>query len=151
MIFVTVGTTMPFDELIQAVDELSGSGALSEPVVCQIGTSGYEPKNCEYFRFKPGIEDWVEKASLVIGHGGTGTVLSLLAARKKFIAVTNPRGAEDHQAQFLSRLSKSVSILWTRDVTQLGELIERAREFEAGPFEGERLADDLCRFLRGEA
>lgn len=147
MIFVTVGTTMPFDELIQAVDELAGQGIIREPVVCQIGTSAYQPRHCEFFRFEPSIDDWIAKASLVIGHGGTGTVLSLLVARKPFIAVANPRGAEDHQAQFLERLSRTIAILWTRDVSALGELIARAADFDVQALEGQRLADDLRRFL----
>jgi beta-1,4-N-acetylglucosaminyltransferase len=148
VILVTVGTTMPFDELIEAMDRLTAQGSLLEPVVCQIGNGRYEPGHCEYFRFKPSLAALTREASLVIGHGGTGTVLSLLAERKPFIAVVNPRGANDHQGQFLERLSRVVSILWTRDFGDLPALIERAREFKVEAMIQECLADDLRKFLQ---
>ncbi|WP_306533874.1 PssE/Cps14G family polysaccharide biosynthesis glycosyltransferase [Geobacter sp.] len=147
MIFVTIGTTLVFDDLIEAIDNLVEDGIITEPVVCQIGNSGYVPKHCEYFRFQPNIDEWTAKASLVICHGGTGSVLSLLTQKRPFIAVANPRGAEDHQAQFLERLSRSISILWTRDLNGLSSLIEKARTFEPKPLDGERLVDDLRKYL----
>lgn len=147
MIFVTIGTTLVFDDLIEAVDNLVAGGIITDPVVCQIGNSAYIPKNCEYFRFQPNIDEWTGKASLVICHGGTGSVLSLLTQKRPFIAVANPRGAEDHQAQFLERLSRSISILWTKDLKELPGLIEKARMFEPKALDGERLADDLRKFL----
>ena len=76
MIFVTVGTTMPFDKLIYRIDELKGENFIKEDVVCQIGNGKYIPVNCEYFRFKPSIEEHIDKAFLIIAHGGTGTVFS---------------------------------------------------------------------------
>ncbi len=139
---------MPFDTLIEAIDGFVGDERIRDEVVCQIGRGEYLPRHCEHFRFAPGLDDWMDRASLIIGHGGTGTVLGLLAARKRFIAVANPLAADDHQTQFLTRLGKAVSVLWTRDPTELPTLIERAGTFEVEPLEGMRLADDLRSFLR---
>lgn len=144
---MTVGTTLPFDDLVRAVDALAGKGAITEPVVCQIGPGAYEPRHCEYFRFKPNVDEYIEQAALVIGHGGTGTVTGLLAARKPFVAVANPLGAGNHQAEFLDRLSRRVAFLWTADLAQLPELIAKAAGFEPAAHGGERLTDDLRRYL----
>ncbi len=147
MIFVTIGTTLCFDELIETVDDLVAKGQISEPVVCQIGTSKYIPKNCEYFRFQPSIDNWIQKASLVICHGGTGTVLSLIEKNKPFIAAANKRGADDHQSQFLSKLGKMGCILWTNNINELHVLIQKVSTFKPRPFSVEHLVDDLKRYL----
>ncbi len=147
VIFVTVGTTLPFDELVEAVDKLVADGVIKEPVVCQIGHGQYVPKKCEFFRFKPTLDDDIARASLVIGHGGTGTVTGLLASGKAFLAVANPLGVHDHQRQFLARLSRAMQSLWTADLSELPRLIERARTFRPQAVSGERLTDDLKRFL----
>ena len=138
---------MPFNSLVAKVDEMTGGGHFQEEVICQIGNGEYIPQHCEYFRFKPDLDSDIQAASLVIGHGGTGTVLGLLAARKRFVAVVNPIGAHDHQAQFLARLGETVSILWTRALDELPELVTKAREYEIQALAGMALADDLKVFL----
>lgn len=147
MIFITVGTTLHFDELIEAVDSLVGKGQISESVVCQIGNGKYIPKNCEYFRFQKSIEEWIHQSSLVICHGGTGTVFPLITMGKAFVAVANSRGAHDHQSQFLSQLGKMGCLLWTRDIDKLHMLIQKASIFKPQPFHPEHVADDLTDYL----
>lgn len=145
MIFVTIGTTQ-FDELIEAVDQIVASGQISEPVVCQIGNGSYIPQHCEHFMFQPSIDDWLEKSSMVICHGGA-TVLSILAMGKPFIAVANTRLADDHQSLFLSHLSKTIPILWTRNVKDLPALFERVATFKVQPLNTAHLADHLKDYL----
>ncbi len=147
MIFVTVGTTISYDRLIEVVDSLVGGRQISEHVVCQIGNGKYIPKNCEFFRFQKSIDDWIEKASLVISHGGTGTVLSLVNMKIKFIAVANPQASDDHQEQFLSRLGKLGCLLWTKNLDELYTLIQRVTTFKPLPFNAERLTDDLKKYI----
>ena len=149
MIFVTVGTTLPFDALVAAVDRLVGSLVIRESVVCQIGHGTYFPHNCEYFCFKPNVDQWVEDASLVIGHGGTGTVYSALCAGKPLIAVANPAAADDHQAQFLARLSHIASFLWTKDLEQIPALLEKVPSFKLQSAKVRHLAADVRMFLLG--
>lgn len=148
MIFVTVGTTLPFDDLIRFIDCMVERGEIAEPVRCQIGPGTYEPKHCEWFHFKPGLQADLDAASLVIGHGGTGTVTGLLAARKPFVAVANPAGADDHQRDFLHHLSQANPFLWTDRLDALPALMSQARTFHADAMPHQRLIDDLTPFLR---
>lgn len=150
MIFVTVGTTLPFDALIEAVDTLVGSGQVGEEVICQIGNGAYTPVNCEYFKFKPGLDELIANARLVIGHGGTGTVLSLMRMGKKFIAVANPLGADNHQHEFLHHLGQRYNVLWTDDPNTLGTLIDRVDSVEVKPIDADRISDSLASFISGE-
>lgn len=149
MIFVTVGSTLRFDELIQMLDSLVAEGQISESVICQIGNGTYIPKNCEYFNYQLNIDYLIEKASLVICHGGTGTVCSLIAMKKTFIAVANSRAADDHQTQFLSQLSKYLPLLWTNELDELPGLIKKAAMFRPQSINAEHLADDLKRYFTG--
>jgi len=149
MIFVTVGTTLCFDELIEAVDAFAGQGLIKGPVLCQIGNGACQPKHCEHFRFRPSIEDLMMKASVVICHGGTGTVLNLLAMRKPFVAVANKSGVDNHQAQFLSRLEKEVPLLWTADVKKLPELVLAAASARPGAVKDGRLSEDIRKYIEG--
>ena len=149
MIFLTVGTTMPFDELVEFVDQLKKAEHIKEDVLCQIGNGKYLPEACEYFRFRPGLNEYIEPASIVIGHGGTGTVLSMLNSGKKFIAVVNPRAADSHQSQFLSRMQLETDLLWTDDLSKLPDLINAAfaSSHTVQKFSLPSLAADLRDFL----
>jgi UDP-N-acetylglucosamine transferase subunit ALG13 len=147
LIFVTVGSSLPFDDLVMAIDSHVEQGLITDPVVCQIGHGAYIPRHCEYFRFAPGLDEWIKKATVVVGHGGTGTVSGMLAERKPFVAVPNPNVQDDHQAQFLERLSQLVPILWTRDLAQLPRLIAQAPDFRLEVRKGERLCGDLRSYL----
>jgi len=123
MIFVTIGTTIPFDELFEEIDRLIGEGIIKDEIICQTGQSIYEPKNCEFFKFKPNVDDYIEKADQLIIHGGTGSTFGALLSQKPFIAFANPRGADDHQAEFLTELSAHFKLPWSRNCSDLSDLL----------------------------
>jgi len=147
VIFVTVGTTMPFESLIRHVDQLVETGALTEPVICQIGRGTYQPRHCEYFHFRPSLEDLFAQADLVITHGGA-TVIGLLAGRKRFVAVPNDLANDKHQLHFLERLAKQTPLYWTADLSQLRALVTVARTTALNFDQMPSLADDLREYLR---
>ncbi|KQN04300.1 glycosyltransferase [Sphingomonas sp. Leaf25] len=75
MILVTVGTQLPFDRLIRAVDEVAPR--LPMPVFAQIGRGRYQPQHCRFAANVPPVEfdDLLRQASLIVGHAGIGSVL----------------------------------------------------------------------------
>ena len=123
MILITVGTTIPFDELLCEADRLAGAGLLSEPIICQGGHSTYQMRHAEQFFARPSIKDLIAESSLVICHGGGATVLQLLMAGKPFVAFPNPRGAADHQTLFLKHISLMSDVSWSSDVSDMLQLI----------------------------
>lgn len=147
MIFVTVGTTMPFDKLIREVDRLVETGAITEPVLCQTGRGTYEPTHCQHFKFRPSLDDLFAGADLVITHGGA-TVTGLLMMRKRFIAVPNDIAADQHQLHFLQRLSKQTPIYWTADLSELRSLLETAKSKPLDFANMPSLASDLNEYIR---
>lgn len=148
MIFVTVGTTLAFDSLIECVDKMVERGQLHEPVRCQIGVGKYEPRHCEWFRFQPDIASEIAAASLVIGHGGTGTVTGLLHCGKPFVAVANPAAAHDHQRDFLRKLSATLPLVWTDRLEDLPARLQEAGNAAAPCEHSQQLVLDLVQFLR---
>ncbi len=121
MIFVTVGTQLPFDRLIKAIDEIAAG--LGEPIAAQVGRSKYRPRNFEGIPAFPAheIDELFRQARLVVGHAGIGTVLNARRHRRPLVVV--PRQAKygehrnDHQLATCAQLEKrpGIFIAWRTD------------------------------------
>ena len=55
MIFASVGSMLPFDRLVQAVDEWAQANPAQE-VFLQIGNGAYEPSHAPFVRMMPHTE-----------------------------------------------------------------------------------------------
>jgi beta-1,4-N-acetylglucosaminyltransferase len=126
MIFVTVGSVAPFDDLIKEVDRLTEKGVIGD-VVAQIGNGTYIPKNAKWFRFKKELIDYYHPAELVITHSGAGTLFEVLKEGKKAIAVPNPNIV--HNPDIIMKLSNEGHILLCPNLNQLEERILQARSW----------------------
>ncbi|GAB5486379.1 MAG: hypothetical protein Pars93KO_28130 [Parasphingorhabdus sp.] len=144
MIFVTVGTTR-FEPLIREIDDLAGS-VLTEPVVCQIGSGDYEPRHCEFFRYRPTLDDLIERTDLLITHGGS-TVITAVEMRTPLIAVANTSLADNHQEHFLREFSAYSSLVWTNEPTEIGALI-KTYDREPVNFNAPSLVPDMLDYLK---
>ncbi|MDO4422094.1 MAG: glycosyltransferase [Eubacteriales bacterium] len=130
MIFVTVGThEQQFNRLVSYMDEWASSH--DEEVVIQSGFSTYEPKSAKYsklFPYKKMIE-LVDKARIVITHGGPSSFIMPLQIGK--VPVVVPRMKEfdehvnDHQLDFARAVAeRQGNIIVIEDVTKLSETID---------------------------
>ena len=130
MIFVTIGSGvkgakgLEFTRLIKKVDEIAPK--LGEEVVMQIGSVTYEPRNATYFRYTSYQENlsYFQKASLIIGHGGVGTILNALRFQKPIIVV--PRrirfgelSRDDHQFELAQKIEGTSLIHVVYDMDDL--------------------------------
>lgn len=132
MIFVTVGSQLPFDRLVRAVDDaLEGSGM---PAFAQIGQSSLQPRNMDFCQaLSPGnFAERVRGAKLVVGHAGMGTVLTALEYGKPLVML--PRlGAlretrNDHQLATLQWLRGKPGLYAANDEQSLADHIRRFLE-----------------------
>lgn len=118
MIFVTVGTQLPFDRLIAAVDGWCCQGR--EEVIAQVGPTKRRYRNLTQKEFLSATEfdDYFDRADLVIAHAGMGSILTALTYGKPIIVM--PRKASlgehrnDHQLATARKLSKKlgVTVAW---------------------------------------
>jgi UDP-N-acetylglucosamine transferase subunit ALG13 len=91
-IFATVGTQLPFDRLIQALDDWARDHC-GEEVFAQVGRCSYIPKHIQFCasldlsEFKQKLE----QCELVVSHAGMGTILTALDLNKRVVVM--PRSA----------------------------------------------------------
>ncbi len=133
MIFVTVGSQkFPFDRLIQRVDQMLEEGVLGEEVFIQTGTSDYVPR-CRHQPFceREQFEELLEACSILITHGGAGTMVEAVKRGKRVVAV--PRLArygehvDDHQLELAGRFDGMNLLCACVDIERLPEAVRDVR------------------------
>lgn len=158
MIFITLGSQkFQFDRLLKAVDDLAEKGALTETVFAQTGYSTYLPKHYSYAPFldREAFADAVEKADIVITHGGTGAIVGALKKGKRVIAA--PRKAafgehvDDHQEQIVTMFRDAGLLCALEDCSRLEQVLEEVRSREFAPYQSstQGILNSIDRFIRG--
>lgn len=127
MIFVTVGTQLPFDRLVQAVDEIAP--LINEEIIVQANKGSYIPQKMECKRYlcADEFDDVFKRARLIISHAGTGTIISALVQRKPIIIM--PRFAflgehrNEHQYATAMKVNELGYVYVAYDKQQLQSMI----------------------------
>ncbi len=110
MIFVTVGGMRGFERLVCQMDRIAEE--LDEPVTMQIGSTDYEPRNCEYSRFmaREVMERLFADARIIVSHAGTGSILTALEHEKRLILVPRLKehgeAFDDHQLEIAREMER---------------------------------------------
>ena len=121
MIFATLGTAQPFPRFLRRLDELAGT--TDREIIVQTGRTPAAVKHCKTFDFAPSLQEYMQKADLIISHAGLGTSLELLKLNKPFILI--PRLAkykehyDDHQVETCEILHRKYGITYFTDLEQL--------------------------------
>lgn len=111
MIFVTVGThEQPFDRLLKCIDKLVEEGKIKEDVIVQKGYTDYEPKNYKAEKLIPyeQMQENIDKARIVITHGGPASFIAPLAIGKIPIVVPRKKDFNEHVNNHQLEFSKEV-------------------------------------------
>lgn len=97
MIFVTVGTQLPFDRLVQDLDAIAPE--LSVPIFAQTGVSTYVPKNFEATPMVNSSEfnALMTRVSVIVGHAGIGTIISAQKHGKPLVLVPRKAALREHR------------------------------------------------------
>jgi UDP-N-acetylglucosamine transferase subunit ALG13 len=123
LILLTVGTQLPFNRLISAVDDLAIE--IDEEIFGQIGDTHIQPKN---FPSSPSLspvefDKKFQSAKIVISHAGIGTILTAKKYRRPIILF--PRRSEfgehrnDHQIDTCKQVIGTPGIYVAQDVDRL--------------------------------
>jgi UDP-N-acetylglucosamine transferase subunit ALG13 len=149
VILVTVGTGLPFDDLIRVVDEAAGDGKLGDDdILFQTGRGAYRPTHGRAVVGLPNIRPIIRDASLIICHAGM-TVFECLLYEKPFVAVPNPRVSDNHQLTFLRALSARLPIVWTANPAEVPDLVRLHARTPVDVSRLERPFRDLAAYLSG--
>jgi UDP-N-acetylglucosamine transferase subunit ALG13 len=98
VIFVTAGTQLPFDRLVEAIDGIAGEYNDVKFVV-QALTSKYKAKNVEVVHFLSTAEfaSNLNDAQLIISHAGMGTIISALVNKIPIIVMPRLFAHNEHR------------------------------------------------------
>lgn len=158
MIFLTIGTTEPFDRLVIAMDDIA-SLIPNVGIIAQISNSSYKVKNMKTIGFISPSEYFklFDKASLIISHAGMGTILSALQKGKSIIVM--PRrfdlgeAKNNHQIATAQKLAALNYVNVAHNKDQLLELIKTSLITRnssipsIGPFASKQLISSLKDFV----
>lgn len=167
MIFLTVGTELPFDRLVRAADQWCARrpqfevfGQLADP-----GPDGYRPVHFKWRSFmEPSdYEQYFERADFIVAHAGMGSIITALTFSRPIVVM--PRRAalhetrNDHQTATMERLGNRPGIFVARDEHVLPRVLDEvaAKAGERGPlaplapFAAPELVDRLRRFILSPA
>lgn len=131
MIFVTVGThEQQFNRLIEEMDRIKQQDLSDEEVMIQTGFSTYKPKYCMSSNMIPysDMQNYIEKARIVITHGGPASFVVPLQKGKIPIVVPRQKRygehVNDHQMEFCSEVEKRMgNIIVVEDIKNLRDVI----------------------------
>lgn len=133
MIFVTVGSDIPFDRLVRAVDRWARARDRRD-VIAQIGHGGWQPGFISFSAMlKPAeFRERLINATIVVGHAGMGTILSALQHSKPILVMPRRGGLgetrNDHQMATARHLLDMGKINVAFDDDELFGFLDRIEE-----------------------
>ena len=108
---------MDFSRCLKMLDEMIVHYHIREQVIVQMGNSTYKSKNFEVLPFVPEetFKEYIENASVVISHAGSGALFGAIKKGKKIIAVARLKQyhemIDDHQTELTRKLSEGGYII----------------------------------------
>lgn len=154
MIFIVLGSQkFQFNRLLKAVDSLE----LNEDMFAQTGYSDYKPRNYKYKGFldRDEFEDMVNKADVVITHGGSGSIIEAVKKDKKVIAI--PRLAkyrehvDDHQIELIEQF-KRMNLIYACEDMDIEKALKIVKKTEYKSYHSNtaKILKNLEEFLENE-
>lgn len=131
MIFASVGSMLPFDRLVRAVDEWASLHP-ETPVFIQIGKGEYEPKHAEFARMVTPADYTrrVKEARLFVAHAGMGSILQALEAGTPILITPRDPALKEitnhHQAATIANFGDRPGIAVAATVEALPAAIDTA-------------------------
>jgi len=141
MILVLLGTqNNSFVRLLTEIENCIKNKIITDKVIVQCGHTKFSSEYMELLDFIS-IEELgglIEKADLIITHGGVGSIMGSISAGKKVIAL--PRlnkfneHVNDHQIQIVQNLDKQGCIKGVFDMSLLADTIKNIDGFIPKPY-----------------
>lgn len=137
MILVLLGTqNNSFHRLLEEVDKNIKDGTIKEEVIVQSGYTKFQSHRMRIIDLmsKEQLAEFQEEATLIITHGGVGSIVSSIEKGKKVIAV--PRMHEygehvnNHQKEIVEDFNNKGYIIGIKKVEDLKDAIIKSKTFQ---------------------
>jgi UDP-N-acetylglucosamine transferase subunit ALG13 len=153
MIFLTVGTQLPFDRLVSVVDNWAKYNKTTK-VIAQIGDSSLNPQNmeCSASMTAPEFKACCEASDIIVSHAGMGTILTGLDLGKQVVIL--PRLASlgehrnDHQLATAKQFKHLPLIHAVFDSNQLSDVLIEALDSSFSMPKKSGASSDLLQTVR---
>lgn len=154
MIFVVLGTQkFQCNRLLKMIDNMVGNGYLSEEVYAQKGHSSYKPENYQTVDFlsKEEFDKKIAECSLLITHGGVGTILSGINNNKPVIVFPRLKKYKEHVDNHQLDIArafykKNLVLMYDEEENNMRWLIEQCRVMHFETYTSQR--DHMIEIIR---
>ncbi len=157
MILVTLGTQKePFTRLLDYIEK----SKIKEKIIVQAGHTKYSSKKMEIFEFidYDKMNKYIDDASVVITHAGTGSVLMPLKKGKKVIVCSRlakyHEHVDDHQEELAEMFRESGYVLELTESNDLDVLMKEIKNWKVKKYETNSdkfkkvLSEEIEKYLR---
>ncbi|MDD1406668.1 glycosyltransferase [Limosilactobacillus reuteri] len=135
MIFLALGTQkFQFNRILKSIDNQIANGLINDNVVAQIGHSTYLPKNYKYYRFidSNDFDKYLRGCSILITHGGVGTILQAKRRDKPVIVVPRlvkfSEHVDNHQLEIAREFSNKNYVYYCENCDELNLAIKKVKK-----------------------
>lgn len=156
MIFVTTGTQLSFDRLVESVESWALKNRYDGEIVAQTGISDLELQVCKKKEFLNSSEysEVINKTTLLVGHAGTGTIIT--AHDYGLPLIIMPRKFEfgehrnDHQMATVDKFKDTPGVYVAENEKQMHELLDQRESLrKCGDYQTKN-REILLDYLRSE-
>ena len=153
-LYITVGTQMPFDRMIEAVD----LWLFNNPGVkafAQVGPGGFQPKNMDWTKFIEPTEfiKQVIKSDVLVAHAGMGSIITALQYGTPIVII--PRQEKlgehrnNHQLATASRFTDFEGIRVANDEIELPGVLDKIIDIPSSQPISKYASDELIKAVSG--
>ena len=136
MILVTLGTQdKEFVRLLNAVEKAILEKEITDDVIVQAGCTNFKSQNMKVFDYIDIdlFNKYVDEASLIITHGGVGTIMNALSKGKKIIGAARlakyGEHHNDHQIEILENFDENGYLIYAKELDDFGKYIKNIKTF----------------------
>ena len=160
MIVILLGTQKySFHRLLEEVQRCIDNGTIKQEVIVQAGGTQFFSKEMKIFTLieQNELEKLIEKADIIITHGGVGSIVNGVKLHKKVIAVPRYKKygevANDHQVQIINTFAKEGFIIGLNDVSELESALKEIENFKPKVLESntEKIINIIRDFIKNDS
>lgn len=160
MIVILLGTQKySFNRLLEEVQRCIDNGTIKQEVIVQAGGTQFFSKEMKIFTLieQNELEKLIEKADIIITHGGVGSIVNGVKLHKKVIAVPRLRKygehVNDHQVQIINTFAKEGFIIGLNDVSELESALKEIENFKPKVLESntEKIINIIRDFINNDS
>lgn len=160
MIVILLGTQKySFHRLLEEVQRCIDNGTIKQEVIVQAGGTQFFSKEMKIFTLieQNELEKLIEKADIIIIHGGVGSIVNGVKLHKKVIAVPRYKKygevANDHQVQIINTFAKEGFIIGLNDVSELESALKEIENFKPKVLESntEKIINIIRDFINNDS